>query len=86
MGLRGLSKDQVSRMCAGLDEQVQAFRSRPLDGRYPYLWLDAKIERVRETGGVRQKALVVAYAVSDAGVREVIGIDVGEAVGGAAWL
>jgi transposase-like protein len=85
MGLRGLSKDQVSRMCAGLDEQVTAFRSRPLDGRYPYLWLDAKIERVRETGGVRQKALVVAYAVSDSGVREVIGIDVGEAETEAFW-
>jgi putative transposase len=53
MGLRGLSKDQVSRMCAGLDEQVTAFRSRPLDGAYPYLWLDAKMERVREVGGVR---------------------------------
>src|ERR1700761_9002848 len=85
MGLRGLSKDQVSRMCAGLDEQVTAFRSRPLDGSYPYLWLDAKIERVRETGGVRQKALVVAYAVSEQGVREVIGIDVGEAETEAFW-
>src|ERR1700749_2163764 len=85
MGLRGLSKDQVSRMCAGLDEQVSAFRSRSLDGSYPYLWLDAKIERVRETGGVRQKALVVAYAVSEAGVREVIGIDVGEAETEAFW-
>src|ERR1700742_5075356 len=85
MGLRGLSKDQVSRMCAGLDEQVSAFRSRPLDGSYPYVWLDAKIERVRETGGVRQKALVVAYAVSEAGVREVIGIDVGEAETEAFW-
>ncbi len=85
MGLRGLSKDQVSRMCAGLDEQVGAFRSRPLDGSYPYLWLDAKIERVRETGGVRQRALVVAYAVSDSGVREVIGIDVGEAETEAFW-
>jgi putative transposase len=85
MGLRGLSKDQVSRMCAGLDEQVEAFRSRPLDGAYPYLWLDAKQERVREVGGVRQKALVVAYAVSEAGVREVIGIDVGEAETEAFW-
>ena len=85
MGLRGLSKDQVSRMCAGLDEQVTAFRSRPLDGAYPYLWPDAKMERVREIGAVRQKALVVAYAVSEAGVREVIGIDVGEAETEAFW-
>jgi len=42
MGLRGLSKDQVSRMCRGLDEQVHAFRNRPLEGAYPYLWLDAQ--------------------------------------------
>jgi putative transposase len=85
MGLRGLSKDQVSRMCRGLDEQVQAFRGRPLEGAYPYLWLDAKIERVREPGGVRQKALVIAYAVHESGVREVLGLDVGEAETEAFW-
>nr|WP_259311646.1 IS256 family transposase [Capillimicrobium parvum] len=85
MGLRGLSKDQVSRMCRGLDEQVTAFRERPLEGAYPYLWLDAKIERVRERGGVRQKALVIAYAVHDSGRREVIGLDVGEAETEAFW-
>jgi putative transposase len=45
MGLRGLSKDQVSRMCRGLDEQVELFRARPLEGEYPYLWLDAKVAR-----------------------------------------
>jgi len=85
MGLRGLSKDQVSRMCRGLDEQVTAFRERPLEGEYAYLWLDAKIERVREPGGVRQKALVIAYAVHDSGRREVIGVDVGEAETEAFW-
>jgi transposase-like protein len=85
MGLRGLSKDQVSRMCRGLDEQVDAFRNRPLEGSYPYLWLDAKIERVRESGGVRQKALVIAYAVHETGVREVLGIDVGESETEAFW-
>src|SRR5215471_7758363 len=85
MGLRGLSKDQVSRMCRSLDEQVRIFRERPLEGAYPYLWLDAKIERVRERGGVRQKALVIAYAVHDSGVREVIGLDVGEAETEAFW-
>ena len=61
------------------DEQVELFRARPLDGEYPYLWLDAKVEKVRERGGVRQKALVIAYAVHESGVREVLGIDVGEA-------
>jgi len=53
LGAESLSKDQVSRMCRGLDEQVQAFRERPLEGRHPYLWLHAKVERVREAGGVR---------------------------------
>jgi putative transposase len=85
MGLRGLSKDQVSRMCRGLDEQVELFRNRPLEGEYPYLWLDAKVERVRERGGVRQKALVIAYAVHETGIREVLGIDVGESETEAFW-
>jgi transposase-like protein len=80
-----MSKDQVSRLCRGLDEHVQAFRERPLEGRYPYLWLDGKIERVRERGGVRQKCLVIAYAVHETGRREVIGLDVGEAETEAFW-
>ena len=66
LGIAAMSKDQVSRLCRGLDEQVQAFRERPLEGRYPYLWLDAKVERVREPGGVRHKALVIAYGVHQA--------------------
>jgi transposase-like protein len=73
LGIAGLSKDQVSRLCRGLDDQVAAFRERPLEGRHPYLWLDAKVERVRERGGVRQKCLVIAYAVHESGRREVIG-------------
>lgn len=85
MGLQGLSKDQVSRMCAGLDEQVHAFRNRPLEGRYPYVWLDAKIERVRQGDSVRHKALVVAYGVNEQGVREVLGLDVGESETEAFW-
>lgn len=59
MGLH-LSQDQVSRLCRGLDEQVQIFRERPLEGAYPYVWLDGKIEKVRERSGVRQKCLVIA--------------------------
>jgi transposase-like protein len=85
LGIAGMSKDQVSRLCRGLDEQVRAFRERPLEGRYPYLWLDAKIERVREPGGVRNKALVIAYGVHETGRREVIGLDVGEAETEAFW-
>ena len=74
-----MSKDTVSRLCRGLDEQVTVFCERPLEGAYPYLWLDAKVERVREAGGVRHKALVIAYGVHETGRREVVGLDVGEA-------
>jgi transposase-like protein len=85
MGLHQLSKDQVSRLCRGLDEQVRVFRERPLEGAYPYLWLDAKVERVRERGGVRHKALVIAYGVQESGRREVIGLDVGQAETESFW-
>src|SRR3954465_2282502 len=84
LGLR-VSRSEVSRICAGLDEQVEAFRSRPLEGRYPYLWLDAKVEKVRDGGRVVQKALVLAYAVHESGYREVIALDVGEAETEAFW-
>jgi putative transposase len=85
LGLQGMTKDQVSRLCRGLDEQVRSFCARPLEGAYPYLWLDAKVERVREPGGVRHKALVIAYGVHHSGRREVIGLDVGEAETEAFW-
>jgi putative transposase len=85
LGLRGMTKDTVSRLCRGLDEQVTVFCERPLAGAYPYLWLDAKVERVREPGGVRHKALVIAYGVHESGRREVIGLDVGEAATEAFW-
>jgi putative transposase len=85
LGLTGISRSTVSRLCSGLDEQVRLFRERPLEGRYPYLWLDAKVERVRERGGVRHKALVIAYGVHETGRREVIGIDVGEGETEAFW-
>ena len=85
LGLRGMSKDQVSRLCRGLDEQVRVFCERELEGAHPYLWLDAKVERVREPGGVRQKALVLAYGVHETGRREVLGLDVGEAESEAFW-
>jgi putative transposase len=85
LGLRGMSKDQVSRLCRCLDEQVRVFRERELEGDYPYLWLDAKVERVREPGGVRQKCLVLAYGVHETGRREVLGIDVGAAESESFW-
>jgi putative transposase len=61
------------------------FRERPLEGAYPYLWVDAKVERVRQPGGLRHKALVIAYGVHTSGRREVIGLDVGEAETEAFW-
>jgi putative transposase len=86
LGLHGMSKDQVSRLCRGLDDQVRVFRERPLDGgEYPYLWLDAKVERVREPGGVRQKCVVIAKGVSRAGHQEIVGFDVGETETEAFW-
>src|SRR5436190_22657075 len=83
LGLR-ISKSEVSRICAGLDEQV-AFPNRPLEGHYPYLWLDAKLEKVRDGGRVVRKALVLAYGVHESGYREVIALDVGEAETEAFW-
>jgi putative transposase len=73
-------------LCRALDEQVDAFRNRPLEGAYPYLWLDAKQVKVRDQGRVVSKAVVVAYAVHESGVREVIGLDVGEVESGAFWV
>ena len=86
LGVEGMTKDRVSAICRGLDEQVDAFRNRPLIGDYPYLWLDAKHVKVRDQGRVVSKALVVAYAVHQTGVREVIGLDIGEVESGAFWL
>ncbi|MGZ6693704.1 MAG: IS256 family transposase [Solirubrobacteraceae bacterium] len=86
LGIDGMTKDRVSGLCRALDEQVQAFRQRPLEGAYPYLWLDAKQVKVRDFGRVVSKAIVVAYAVQESGVREVIGVDIGEVESGAFWV
>ncbi len=85
LGIDGMTKDRVSALCRALDEQVELFRQRPLEGAYPYLWLDAKQVKVRDHGRVVSKAVVVAYAVHESGVREVIGLDVGEVESGAFW-
>jgi putative transposase len=84
LGLR-ISKSEVSRIAGLLDEQVQAFRERPLEGRYPYLFVDAKIEKVRDGGRVQRKCVVVAHAVHETGRREIIGLDVGAAETEAFW-
>jgi transposase-like protein len=84
LGLR-ISKSEVSRIAGLLDEQVEAFRQRPLEGRYPYLFVDAKVEKVRDGGRVARKCVVIAHAVHESGRREIIGLDVGEAETEAFW-
>jgi transposase-like protein len=85
LGIAGLSKSEVSRLCAVLDEQAEIFRTRPLDAVYPYLWLDARYEHVREGGRVVSMAVVVAYGVRADGIREVLGVDVGPSEDVAVW-
>jgi putative transposase len=86
LGIGAMSKDRVSAICRALDEQVAAFRERPLEGSFPYLWLDAKVLKVRDRGHVYSKALVIAYGVHESGRREVIGLDIGEVESGAFWV
>ena len=87
LGCEGISKSQVSRICAELDTVVTSFLERPLDGGpYRYLWLDALTQRVREEGRIAQVSVVVATAVNADGKREVLGIDVGTSEDGASWL
>lgn len=85
LGMEGTSKSEVSRICGELDEEVNKWRQRPLEGEYPYLWLDATYVKVREGGVVISQAIVIAYGVRETGEREVLGIDVGLGEDGAFW-
>jgi len=85
LGIASMSKSEVSRLCAVLDEQATLFRTRRLDAAYPYLWLDARYEHVREGGRVVSMAVIVAYGVRADGVREVLGVDVGLSEDVALW-
>jgi putative transposase len=86
LGLEGISKSQVSRLCQALDAEVERFRSRPLTGMYPYVWLDATFVKGRVDGRVVSLAVVVAVGVTAEGVREVLGVDVGPSEEGTFWL
>ena len=95
LGCEGISKSQVSRICQELDGVVEDFLGRPLDGgSYPYLWLDALTQKVREAGRIVNVSVVVvvvvvvvvATAVNGEGKREIIGMDVGTSEDGAFWL
>jgi len=79
LGLEGVSKSEVSRICQELDEKMAQFRNRPLDGEYPYVWLDAKAVKTRENDRVVNMAAVVAVGVRTTGDREVLGFDLGPA-------
>lgn len=86
LGLEGLSKSEVSRICAELDRQMERFRQRPLEGEYPYVWLDAKGVKSRMDGRVVSVAAVIAVGVRETGEREVLGFDVGAAETYEFWL
>ena len=87
MGIEGISKSQVSRMAAELDEMVTEFRNRPLDGGpYTYVWADALTQKVREGGRIVNVAIVIAVGVNTDGHREVLGVDLITAEDGAGWL
>ena len=85
LGMTGISKSQVSRLCAELDERVAAFLNREIRGQWPYLWLDATYVKSRERGSVDSQAVVVAVAVNAEGRRETLGMAVGPAETEAFW-
>ena len=86
MGVEGISKSQVSRICGELDAVVDAWRNRPLDrGPYAFCWIDALAMKVREGGRITSTAVLVATGVNADGYREILGLDIGSAEDGATW-
>jgi len=86
LGMRGISKSRVSELCEELDEEVERFRGRPLEGCYPYVWVDATYLKARQDGRVTSTAVVIAVGVkAQTGEREVLGFDVGPSEDGAFW-
>jgi putative transposase len=77
MGMSGISKSQVSRLCGEIDEKVQTFLNRPLEGDWPYVWLDATYVKVRQGGRIVSVAVTIAIGVNNDGRREVLGMAVG---------
>src|ERR1044072_4810123 len=74
MGASGISKSQVSRLCAEIDERVNAFLSRPIEGAWPYLWIDATYLKSRQAGRIVSVAVIIAVGVNTDGRREVLGV------------
>lgn len=77
MGMSGISKSQVSRLCAEIDERVHAFLDRPIEGDWPYLWIDATYLKVRRAGRIVSVAAIIAVGVNTEGMREVLGMAIG---------
>ena len=86
MGMSGISKSQVSRLCADIDERVKTFLDRPIEGDWPYLWLDATYVKVRQNGRIVSVAVIIAIAVNTDGRREVLGMDIGASEAETFWM
>ncbi|WP_439595083.1 IS256 family transposase [Falsiroseomonas sp.] len=86
MGMDGISRSQVSRLCAEIDERVSDFLARPIEGDWPYLWLDATYVKVREAGRIVPVAVTIAVGVNADGRREVLGMAVGSSEAEPFWL
>jgi putative transposase len=86
MGMEGVSKSQVSRLCAEIDDRVRDFLARPIEGDWPYLWLDATYVKVREAGRIVPVAVTIAVGVNAAGRREVLGMAIGSSEAEPFWL
>jgi putative transposase len=85
MGMTGISKSQVSRLCTEIDDKIGVFLDRPLEGEWPYLWLDATYVKVRQNGRIVSVAVIVAVAVNSDGRREVLGMTVGASEAETFW-
>jgi transposase-like protein len=85
LGMSGISKSQVSRLCEEIDERVTAFLDRPIEGDWPYLWVDATYVKVRQAGRIVSVAVIVAVGVNTDGRREVLGMDVGPSEAETFW-
>ena len=85
MGMSGISKSQVSRLCEDIDQRVKAFLDRPIEGDWPYLWIDATYLKVRQAGRIVSVAVIVAVGVNSDGRREVLGLDIGPSEAETFW-
>jgi putative transposase len=85
LGMSGVSKSQVSRLCEEIDERVNAFLDRPIEGDWPYLWIDATYVKVRQNGRVVSVAAIIAVGVNNDGRREILGMDIGPSEAETFW-